>query len=388
MDVCDPQCVKDPWDRYAAVIKSNMRRYLNENHNATNASEFVEALHSHKGVKGALALDCEITNNMRQKENKCKIKQITDFFNFEYLRNGLLVHRSWNIGCGLLIPWPQLNRSSDVYSLISKGIDGFAHEWVQTNEKSVDQSIDADGSDEQKVMLSQNPNELKSLYECNVESGCTAEFLRFKLANKHLASLPKVKKFQCQLLLKEYNEKQKNLIGINKELNRNIINGFYNMFSPHHRYRIKSQLYDKEQYKLARFKNLHSIKISKLLNAYGDYTRAHLLSMDKLVYNLSSQLLTLPQLKLLSRGWKFCIEERITKPLNIQIEIEYELIKIKEESEKKNIDWEQLFPFLHCTVKVHKKNFPLRPIIAMYNAPNYKLSTYLANMLKYCKNDN
>ncbi|CAF2038615.1 unnamed protein product [Rotaria magnacalcarata] len=58
IDFCDPQDDKGPCDRYAAVIKSNIRRYLNENHNITSASEFVEACHSHKGVKGVLALGC------------------------------------------------------------------------------------------------------------------------------------------------------------------------------------------------------------------------------------------------------------------------------------------------------------------------------------------
>ena len=74
----------------------------------------------------------------------------------------------------------------------------------------------------------------------------------------------------------------------------------------------------------------------------GDHTRAPLLSVDKLVYNLSSKLLTIPQLKLLSRGWKFCIEEKIIDPLNIQTEIEYGMIKIKEESDRKRIPWNPL----------------------------------------------
>ena len=39
------------------------------------------------------------------------------------------------------------------------------------------------------------------------------------------------------------------------------------------------------------------------------------------------------------------------------------------------------FPVLYCMVKLHKLNFPLRPIVAMYNVPNYKLATFLANMI-------
>jgi len=37
IDFCDPQGGKGPCDRYAVVIKSNVRRYLNENHNVTTA---------------------------------------------------------------------------------------------------------------------------------------------------------------------------------------------------------------------------------------------------------------------------------------------------------------------------------------------------------------
>ncbi|CAF1475822.1 unnamed protein product, partial [Rotaria sordida] len=59
-DFCDPQGGKGRCDRCAAIIKSIIRRYLNENHNVTTASEFVEACHSYKGVKGVHAFDCRI----------------------------------------------------------------------------------------------------------------------------------------------------------------------------------------------------------------------------------------------------------------------------------------------------------------------------------------
>jgi len=44
-------------------------------------------------------------------------------------------------------------------------------------------------------------------------------------------------------------------------------------------------------------------------------------------------------------------------------------------------------PVLYCTVKVHKPNYPLRPIFTMYNPPNYKLAAYLAKMIKNCKDE-
>ncbi|CAF5097862.1 unnamed protein product, partial [Rotaria sp. Silwood1] len=63
IDFGDPQANKGSSDRFAAVLKSHNRRYTNENHNVTTASEFVEACHSYKGVKGVFALDCQIENN-------------------------------------------------------------------------------------------------------------------------------------------------------------------------------------------------------------------------------------------------------------------------------------------------------------------------------------
>ena len=110
IDFCDSQGSKGSCDRYAAVIKSNVHRYLNENHNVTTAAEFVEACHSHKGVKGVHALHCRIETNEAKRSTKYMITQITNYYNFEHQSKGLLVHRSWNIGSGLLISWSQLNR--------------------------------------------------------------------------------------------------------------------------------------------------------------------------------------------------------------------------------------------------------------------------------------
>ncbi|CAF4055215.1 unnamed protein product, partial [Rotaria magnacalcarata] len=90
VDFCDPQGGKGPYYRYAAVIKSNIRRYLNENHNVTNALEFVDARYSYKGVKGVLAFDCRVNKDEGKKNKKCMIKQITNYNNFQYQTDGIL----------------------------------------------------------------------------------------------------------------------------------------------------------------------------------------------------------------------------------------------------------------------------------------------------------
>jgi hypothetical protein len=159
VDFCDPQGGKGPCDRYAAVIKSNVRRYLNENHNVTD--------------------DCRIENVEFKKSNKCTIKQITNYYNFEYQSKGLLVHRSWSIGSGLLIPWSQLNHDQPIFNIISNKTEGFTHEWVETKERQHDEIMDVDDCDVQDGESSQTCNKQKNIYECDVEQGCTAEFVKF-----------------------------------------------------------------------------------------------------------------------------------------------------------------------------------------------------------------
>ena len=171
--------------------------------------------------------------------------------------------------------------------------------------------------------------------------GLTSKF-RFRLANKQLASSLKVLKFQRQLLSIEHSQKQRHLTKLKKELRRITMDGFFLTFSLHHPYRIKTHLFDKERFEIATVNKLHEIKISTLLGAGGDHTRAPMLPLNKIVYNVSSKVITTPQLKLLRRGWKFCIEEKVIELLNIQAEIEYGLVKIKSESHTKNIPWEPL----------------------------------------------
>ncbi|CAF4148956.1 unnamed protein product [Adineta steineri] len=166
IDFCDPQGENGICDRCAAIIKSFIRRYLNENHNVTCASEFIEACHSYNGVRDVLALDCQIVNITRKQEVK--------------------LHRSWNVGSGLLIPWSQLNRNSNICNLTSKGIENFTHDWVQTKEKSVNQSMDVDDCEEQKEILSQKCSEQRDVYACNVEQGCTAAFVKFGNLINHI----------------------------------------------------------------------------------------------------------------------------------------------------------------------------------------------------------
>lgn len=95
-----------PSDRYAAVIKSHVRRYLNEKHDVTNAEQFVEACLSHGGVKNVNVVECRF--KPIHQSAQLKLNNIKKFTNFCFERHGIRVFRAWDIGEGLLLPYNKL----------------------------------------------------------------------------------------------------------------------------------------------------------------------------------------------------------------------------------------------------------------------------------------
>ena len=97
-----------------------------------------------------------------------------------------------------------------------------------------------------------------------------------------------------------------------------------------------------EKQERKRVKEKREITLSKMLETVCDHTQSSLLTADKPVYNLSCKILTTSQNKVLSRGWKFCIERRLIEPLNIQTEIEYNINTLKTGMEKKKVEWSNI----------------------------------------------
>ena len=187
IDFSDPQGGKGACDRYAAVIKSNVRRYLNENHDVTNASEFVVACHSYKGVKGVLALNCKIENEEEvYKHKKRTINLITQYNNFEYKTDGLLVYRSWNIGTGLLLYWSKLGIDIQILDIVSDKNEFHVHDWVYTEERYECEKMDVNDCDTSENEEFSNKISQNKLYACDVEEGCTAEFVKYGNLINHI----------------------------------------------------------------------------------------------------------------------------------------------------------------------------------------------------------
>ena len=80
------------------------------------------------------------------------------------------------------------------------------------------------------------------------------KFVRFKLSNKNLASSLKIKKFQRQLLLSEYLEKQKRVKKLKTEIDMMIKGSFLNTFDLYYRTKLKTHLRTMKKYETERIK--------------------------------------------------------------------------------------------------------------------------------------
>ncbi|CAF1308364.1 unnamed protein product [Rotaria sordida] len=80
--------------------------------------------------------------------------------------------------------------------------EGFVHEWVETKERHRDEIMDVGGCDTQEDESLQNCYKQKNIYTCDVEQGCTAEFVKFGNYINHIL----IGKHRCtveKLLLKD-----------------------------------------------------------------------------------------------------------------------------------------------------------------------------------------
>lgn len=74
-------------ERFAAVIKSHVRRYLNENHDVTDAEQFVEACLSYGGVKNVNVVECRLLPS--RQSATFKLKDVKKYRNFCFESRGL-----------------------------------------------------------------------------------------------------------------------------------------------------------------------------------------------------------------------------------------------------------------------------------------------------------
>ena len=198
VDFADPQGGKSPSDRFAAVLKSRVRRYLNEKNDITNASEFVNACLSYGGTPDVKVSECRLlaeTNSTVQ----LRLPGITSYNNFKFEKDGVLAYPTWAVGDGKFFPFKDLKFGEKYRILDCEEQTNFMHEWTQKKLLSKEMK----STNTIKLKGEEPKPKLKSsvLFECN-EEGCIKKFLKYSNLIHHLASGEHVRKPE-QYLLKD-----------------------------------------------------------------------------------------------------------------------------------------------------------------------------------------
>ena len=105
----EPQAGKDICDRRVAVLKSHMRRFLNEGNDIRTASDMKTAIESYGGVKGCYAAVYQVQPSA-QTMTKHTMTGVQALNNFSYENRGLRMWRAYGIGPGKFYSADQLAR--------------------------------------------------------------------------------------------------------------------------------------------------------------------------------------------------------------------------------------------------------------------------------------
>jgi hypothetical protein len=170
-----------PSDRYSAIIKSHVRRDLNEGHDVTTAAEFVRACMSNNGIKNVHVFECQLTPGT-QKDN-FKLNEITKLNNFSFESNCILAHRAWDVGCGRSIRLDPVTGSSlTIMSLVR--LKSAAFQLVSSaSSTTVDAKQITVDTEDTDINQSIKPR----LFDCN-EEGCIRLFHRRGNLLRHIAT--------------------------------------------------------------------------------------------------------------------------------------------------------------------------------------------------------
>ncbi|CAF3133213.1 unnamed protein product [Rotaria sp. Silwood2] len=180
MDFADPQGGRGSSDRYAAIIKSHVRRYLNEKHDVTNAEQFVEACLSYGGVKTVNVVECQF--KPVHQSAKFQFNNIKQFRNFCFERHGIRVYRAWDVGEGSLLPYIKLiNGKVTIGSLdlIKSSPEIIFGSSANNNlSSSIDESLNGE--------CTESIDQIANIFECP-EEACISSFVKYGNLLRHLA---------------------------------------------------------------------------------------------------------------------------------------------------------------------------------------------------------
>lgn len=124
IDFCDPQGGKGPCDRMAAVIKCQIRSYINSKNDVTNAAEFCNGAASTNGLE-IHSSSVDLSYN-----DKIELTGISQFNNIEYTEDGIRVWRSWKVGEGKTFKWSTLPKVKSINQLKSLYSPNTKSQWI------------------------------------------------------------------------------------------------------------------------------------------------------------------------------------------------------------------------------------------------------------------
>jgi hypothetical protein len=180
IDFGDPQGNKGPPDRYAAVIKSHVRRCVNEKHNVTTAAEFVEATYANEGIRGVYAYEARLDKPTSNPPSQ--LAKISLVNNFAFEPHGVRVHRSWKVGNGKLILFSELQPPGSINTIVCSDPPNGKHVlFATTQSKKKQRDLSKQSTDTHKNTY------VSRLFDCN-EEGCVKKFLNPGNLVNHLAT--------------------------------------------------------------------------------------------------------------------------------------------------------------------------------------------------------
>ena len=142
-DFADAQAGKGPCDRMAAVVKSNIRRFINEKHDCVSSADFVQAA---RATGYLTVMECRLP--ACPASSKSSWSGVKNYNNIQYelvskgterqlTRNDtdmiVRVWRAFGVGLGQTFRWSKLNVSDNVIAPLDIGVRHDNLQWLEDN---------------------------------------------------------------------------------------------------------------------------------------------------------------------------------------------------------------------------------------------------------------
>ncbi|KAK3745252.1 hypothetical protein QZH41_010884, partial [Actinostola sp. cb2023] len=188
-DFSDPQAGKDVCDRRIAVLKSHIRRYVNEGYNVHTAADMKTAMDSYGGVKGCYVA-VVATNEKCQTMTKHSLTGIQTFNNLLFESSGLRVWKAYNIGPGKYFTASQLEKMGEPQRAtkltVLQDFSDPEHEVGRVSRKLQPAKAGEPVVEEEDEVVEENTDSKgDALFSCP-EVGCVKTYLSHRSLQNHL----------------------------------------------------------------------------------------------------------------------------------------------------------------------------------------------------------